>query len=94
MKMNVEIDVTPDEARQFLGLPDVKPMQEAVLAHMQAHMLEAADRLSPEGILRSWLSLVPQGTEGMADMFGRFLRGSFGGGSGSGGASGGGTGGD
>ena len=84
MKMNVEIDVTPDEARQFLGLPDVKPMQEAVMAHVQAHMLEAADRLSPEGILRSWLSLVPQGSEGMADMFGRFFRGSFGGGGGGG----------
>ena len=79
MKMHVEIDVTPNEARQFLGLPDVKPMQEAVMAQVQAHMLEAADRLSPEGVLKSWLSLVPQGTEQFTDMMGRFFRGSFGG---------------
>lgn len=84
MKMHVEIDVTPDEARQFLGLPDVKPMQEAVMAHVQAHMLEAADRVSPEGILKSWLSLVPGGSEQVVDMFGRFFRAPFGAAGGSG----------
>ena len=25
MKVNVELDCTPEEARRFLGLPDVKP---------------------------------------------------------------------
>ena len=30
MKVNVEIDCTPIEARQFFGLPDVQPMQTAV----------------------------------------------------------------
>ena len=29
MKITIEIDCTPDEARQFVGLPDVKPMQAA-----------------------------------------------------------------
>ena len=33
MKITVEIDCTPDEARQFLGLPDMKPMQAALMAH-------------------------------------------------------------
>jgi Family of unknown function (DUF6489) len=28
MKINVEIDCTAEEARAFLGLPDVQPMQE------------------------------------------------------------------
>jgi hypothetical protein len=27
MKINVEVDCTPLEARQFFGLPDVQPMQ-------------------------------------------------------------------
>jgi hypothetical protein len=33
MKLNVEveIDCTPLEARQFFGLPDVQPMQNAVM---------------------------------------------------------------
>jgi hypothetical protein len=29
MKVNVEVDCTPDEARRFLGLPDVAKAQEA-----------------------------------------------------------------
>lgn len=29
MKVNVEIDCTPDEARRFLGLPDVSKANEA-----------------------------------------------------------------
>lgn len=27
MKIHVEIDLTPEEARRFLGLPDVAPLQ-------------------------------------------------------------------
>ena len=31
LKITIDIDCTPDEARQFMGLPDVKPLQAAVL---------------------------------------------------------------
>jgi hypothetical protein len=31
MKVTVEIDCTPEEARRFLGLPDVVPMQHEVV---------------------------------------------------------------
>lgn len=74
MKITVEIDCTPDEARQFLGLPDVKPMQAAAMARMEAQMTEAADRLSPDALLRSWMSLVPQTPEQLKDVVGRFFR--------------------
>ena len=35
MKVNIEIDCTPLEARQFFGLPDVGPMQVAVMDKLQ-----------------------------------------------------------
>ena len=31
MKVTVEVECTPEEARQFLGLPDVVPMQQAAM---------------------------------------------------------------
>ena len=31
MKVTVDIDCTPEEARTFFGLPDVKPMQKAMM---------------------------------------------------------------
>lgn len=74
MKVKIEIDCTPDEARQFFGLPDVKPMQAALMAKMEAQMLEAADRFSPDSMLRTWMSLAPQGAETFRDMFDRFFK--------------------
>ena len=73
MKVTIEIDCTPDEARQFFGLPDVKPLQAAVMARMEAGLNEAADRFSPETLLRSWMSSMPQGQDQLRDLFGRFF---------------------
>lgn len=44
------------------------------MAKMEAQMLDAADRFSPDAILRSWMSLAPQGTETFRDMFDRFFK--------------------
>ena len=74
MKVTVEIDCTPDEARQFFGLPDLKPLQATVLAQVEKQMLEATTAFSsPEALLRTWLSLLPQGTDQMREMFTRFF---------------------
>ena len=63
MKVTMEIDCTPAEARLFFGLPNVEPMQDAVMAQLEKRMLTEMDRFSPEGIMKSWLSLFPQNAE-------------------------------
>ena len=60
MKVNVEIECTPEEARRFLGLPDLRPMQDAVMAKVQQQMLDAVNVLSPESLLKTWMPLVPR----------------------------------
>ena len=45
MKINVEVDCTPLEAREFLGLPDVKPMQAAITEKLQASMVASLESL-------------------------------------------------
>jgi Family of unknown function (DUF6489) len=69
MRVNIEIDCTPVEARQFFGLPDVGPLQAAVMERVQKEMLAEMDRLSPEAIMRTWLSLIPQGAEQIQKLF-------------------------
>ncbi len=69
MKMNIEIECTPAEARQFLGLPNVEPMQAAVMDQFQKKMLTEMDRISPEAVMNTWLSLMPQGAEQMQKLF-------------------------
>ena len=74
MKVKFEVECTPDEARQFFGLPDVKPMQDAMMNKLEAQMNEAIDRFSPDSLLRSWLSFGQPGTDTMRDMFDRFIK--------------------
>jgi Family of unknown function (DUF6489) len=45
MKVNVEIDCTPLEARQFIGLPDVVPMQTAVMDKLQQQMTSNVEKM-------------------------------------------------
>ena len=65
MKVTVDIDCTPLEARQFFGLPDVQPMQAAVLAEMERRTLAEMEKFTPENLLQTWFSTGQQG----ADMF-------------------------
>jgi len=69
MKATIEIDCTPLEARQFLGLPDVQPMQKAVLAEMEKRVIAEAAKFSPEGFMRAWFSEGQQGAEWFREIF-------------------------
>jgi hypothetical protein len=58
MKFNFEC--TPEEMREFLGLPDVKPMQAALLAKIERQALEAVNAASPDALFRTWLPAAGQ----------------------------------
>jgi hypothetical protein len=69
MKVNVEIDCTPLEARQFIGLPDLQPMQTAVMDKLQQQMLSNIEKVSPEALMQSWFTFDPKIAERFQDMF-------------------------
>jgi hypothetical protein len=69
MKVNVEIDCTPLEARQFFGLPDVQPMQTAVMEKLQHQMTANIDKVSPEALMQSWFTFDPKIAERFGEMF-------------------------
>lgn len=56
MKINVEVDCTPEEARAFLGLPDLRPMQDKVLAEMEERMSASLRAVDPQEIMKLWLT--------------------------------------
>jgi hypothetical protein len=57
MKVNITMDMTPEEARAFMGLPDVAPLQKRMMEDMQARMKAAFDANDPEGMMRAWMPL-------------------------------------
>jgi hypothetical protein len=73
VKVTVEVDCTPEEARVFLGLPDVQPMQAAVMARIEQQTLQAADSFTPDAMLRTWFSTMPQVSTQIQDIFGRMM---------------------
>ena len=60
MKITINIDCTPEEARRYMGLPDVAPMQEAMLEQMQERMMANVNAMQPDEMIKTW---VPMGME-------------------------------
>ncbi|MGE5475299.1 MAG: DUF6489 family protein [Bacteroidales bacterium] len=69
MKFTVDVDCTPEEARAFLGLPDVKPMQDALMKQIQERMTASLAAMEPEAMLKTWLPAGVQGMEQLQKMF-------------------------
>ena len=65
MKITINIDCTPAEVRQYMGLPDVAPMQEAVLKEWQERMLANATALQPAEMIKAWF---PMGIDSWLEM--------------------------
>lgn len=69
MKITVNVDCSPEEARTFLGLPDVKPMQEHLMREVQERMAANIQVMEPEAMLRTWLPATMKGFEQMQEVF-------------------------
>lgn len=63
MKINVEMDMTPQEARTLMGLPDLTKLHEQVIGEMHKRMKAALDTSDPEAMLKAWMPLGGQGFE-------------------------------
>ena len=56
MKVKIEIDCEPAEARAFLGLPDVAPLNDHLVAEMKRRMDENMAAMQPEELMKTWTS--------------------------------------
>ena len=70
MKVTINIDCTPLEAREFLGLPNIQPMQEKAMKQLEEKLLSGVAGMSPDAILRNWMSFNPEQIGDMFKMFG------------------------
>ncbi len=69
MKFTVNVECTPEEARAFMGLPDVQPIQEAMMKDLQERMRANMAAMDPETIMKTWIPAGLQGAEQMQKMF-------------------------
>ncbi|MFT6557935.1 DUF6489 family protein [Sneathiella sp.] len=69
MKIKLDIDCTPQEARTFFGLPDVEKMQEAMMKEIQDKMLEGVKALDAESMMKTWMPTGMKNLDQMQNMF-------------------------
>ena len=65
MKITINVDCTPAEARAFMGLPDVAPLQEEMLQEMKERMTANLKAMQPTEMMQAWL---PMGMQNWMDM--------------------------
>ena len=68
MKVNVEVSCTPEEARAFFGLPDIKPMQDRIMGEIEERLKSSLNSMNPEQVFKTWLPASMQGVEQMQQM--------------------------
>lgn len=54
MKVTVNVDCTPEEARRFLGLPDLTPVHQAYVEKMQKAVTDGAGPEMFADMVRAW----------------------------------------
>jgi hypothetical protein len=69
MKIKLDIDCTPEEVREFFGLPRIKPVQEELLKEVQERLRANIKAMDPEAMLKTWLPVTIQGFEQLQEMF-------------------------
>ena len=69
MKVTVNVDCTPEEARAFIGLPNIAPLQERMMKEMENRMAENLQNLDPETFMKTWLPLTMESWGEMQKMF-------------------------
>jgi len=56
MKMTIEVDCSPEEARRFLGLPDVSALNDHLVAEMKKRIDANMQMISPDELVKNWMS--------------------------------------
>lgn len=54
MKVTIDLEMTPAEMREVLGLPDVKGAQDRWVQQLEEKLQQEITKLSPENIAKQW----------------------------------------
>ncbi|WKL58295.1 DUF6489 family protein [Asticcacaulis sp. ZE23SCel15] len=69
MKVTINCECTPEEARSFLGLPDVAPLNEFLVEQTRASFEKNIHQMQPEELLKTWSGLGVQMQDNFLKLF-------------------------
>jgi hypothetical protein len=79
MRLTINIDCTPEEARAFFGMPNVEPMNEMIVAEMTRRAKENLDTLAdPDRFMAQMMTMGGKGFEQFQNLMGAAMAGGMG----------------
>ena len=69
MQINITVETTPAELRDFLGLPDVQSLQTEMLEQIREQMKAGVEGFDPLTMMRPFIAPNLQGMEAMQRAF-------------------------
>ncbi len=57
MRISMNVDLTPEEARAFLGLPNVEPINDMMVERVREQMQNNMDMMDPKTLMDTWMAL-------------------------------------
>ena len=69
MKIKIDIDMTPEELRQFMGLPDVSEVQETIMDKMKDSIIDSMDKQGSTDAQKGLVEQSFKAMEAYQDMF-------------------------
>jgi len=69
MKLRIDIECTPEEARSFFGLPELSPLHAELTQALAERMREALANSDPETLMKTWMPAGLEGFERLQKMF-------------------------
>ena len=73
MKITMTVDCTPEEARAFMGFPNVAAMQDQMMGAMQEQFRQQMSS-DPETAMKAWLGSGMQTMNEMQKAWGSFVK--------------------
>jgi Family of unknown function (DUF6489) len=69
MKISVEVDATPQEVREFFGLPDVQSLQREILDKIREDMTKGVSNLDAFNLMKPYFPAHMQSMESLQKAF-------------------------
>ncbi len=74
MNIKVDVDITPEEVRRLMGLPDIQGFQEELMGRIREQMENGAEGYDPQTLMRPFFN----NAFASMDMFQKMMSGAMG----------------
>jgi hypothetical protein len=75
MKIHIDVEISPEEARTFLGLPDISPIHEALTAQAKSKIESLGQAVDIDPLLKTWGSMGGLAQDAIGSILGAAVRG-------------------